>query len=792
MLKKFLLLFFIIFTTSLFSQQKNFIISYDPDYAPFSYKQNNKPNGLLIDIWKLWAKQNNYKIKFISGKTWNGSLDLLKKSKVDFFLGTKSYEEWMVPSKSFYSIKSSFFSLRQSKKTITKDSTFTVGIIGSDYQELIKEKYPLAKIKIFKNYKNTIEHLIAKDINFIYDDKSAIEFYILQNKYFHLLKSNNFLSIKNEIQAISTKQINADIFTEGFKNIAINKLIELENNWIFDEKDKSYVELKKVIHLSEKEKEFLKSHMLKISISKNWKPFSFKSKENDPLGISSEYWELITKKLNISYSNSFFDTFNEQLVSIKDKKKDMIYSSGYTKKREGYSLFTKPYATFPISIVTSKDENFIQDASSLLNKKIAVGKNFTAHILLKEKYPNMNFVLVDNIEEGLSYVENKKVYAFVDIQPVLLYNINKLGFTNLKITGNTGLNFDLRFMIRNDYPLLQSALNKAIDSISQNELNHIVSKWNNVQIEKSFDYTLFWEISLVIILILVLFINRTRTLNRLNKNLKDTVKEKTKELNELNKHLEKRVKKKTKELIEKENILAQQSKMAAMGEMIENIAHQWRQPLSIISTAATGIKLQKTLNVLEDEVFFDTMDKINDSAQHLSSTIDDFRSFFHQDKEISQFDIKIPIEKTLSLLHSKFKNREIDVIKNIQDLDICGLQNEFIQVIINILNNAIDALETKQMDKKLIFITIFKEDDSVVIIIKDNAGGIHEKIKNKVFEAYFTTKEKSQGTGIGLYMSYIIITKHMGGELTVHNQSYVYEDIKYTGASFKIKIPVKL
>lgn len=792
MLKKLLLLLFILFTTSLFSKQTNFTISYDPDYAPFSYKQNDKPNGLFIDIWKLWAKENNYKIKFISGGTWDKSLDLVKNSKVDFFLGTKSYEEWMISSQSFYNISSSFFSLRKNNKVITSNSKFTVGIIGSDYADLIKEKYPLSEVKIFKDYKNSIKDLISEKIDFVYDDKSAIEFYTLQNKFFHYIKSNNLFSIKNQVQAISNKQSNADIFTEGFKKINLNKLIELEENWIFDDKDKFFFQLKKVISLSEEEKEFLKTHIFKTSISKSWKPFSFKSKENDPLGISVEYWELISKKLNIFYSNSFYDTFNEQLISIKNKKNDIIYSAGYTKKREKYALFTKPYASFPISIVTSKDENFIKDASFLVNKKVAVGKNFTSHKLLKEKYPNIEFVLVDSIEEGLTYVEDKKVYAFVDIQPVLLYNINKLGFYNLKITGNTGLNFDLRFMIRDDYVLLHSILNKTIDSIPKKDLDHIIHNWNNIQIEKNFDYVLFWKIFFVIGLILLAFIHRTRTLNRLNQNLKDTVEEKTKELNDLNKHLEKRVKKKTEELIEKENILAQQSKMAAMGEMIENIAHQWRQPLSIISTAATGMKLQKTLNILEDQVLLDTMDKINDSAQHLSSTIDDFRSFFHQDKEISQFDIKIPIEKTLSLLHSKFKNRGIDIIKNIQDLDIYGLQNEFIQVIINILNNAIDVLETKEIDKKMIFITIFKEDDSVVITIKDNAGGVPEKIKDKVFEAYFTTKDKSQGTGIGLYMSYIIITKHMGGELSVHNQSYVYDNVKYDGASFKIRIPVKL
>ena len=789
MFKKIFFLFFIILATLVFSKQNNFLVSYDPDYAPFSYEKNDKPNGLLIDIWKLWAKENNYKVTFVSGKTWDNSLDLVKNNKVDFFLGTKSYEEWMIPSVAFYQTKSTFFSLRQNNQKITKDSKFNIGIIGSDYEDFLKEKYPFATIKIFKTYKNSIEYLTSNKIDFIYDDKSAIEFYILENKYFHLIKSNDFLVKQNDIEAIANNQLNADIFTKAFKNIALDKLIELENRWIFDKKNLTYLEQKKNINLTKEEEAFLRKNIFKISISKDWKPFSFISDNNIASGISTEYWELIANKLNISYTNSFFDTFNKQLQSIEKKENDLIYSVGHSKEREKYSLFTKPYASFPLSIVTLKDENFIENASALLDKKVAVGKNFTAHALLKEKYPNMNFILVNSIKEGLSCVEDKKAYAFVDIQPALLYNINKLGFKDLKISGNTGINYDLRFMIRDDYVLLHSILNKAIDSVQTEDVNKIINKWNNIQFEKSFDYTLFWQIFFVIIVILIGFIYRTLTLNRLNKVLKDTVKEKTKELNALNKNLEKRVLKKTNELIKKENILTQQSKMAAMGEMIENIAHQWRQPLSMISTAATGAKLQKSLGILEDKDFEETMDRINISAQHLSTTIDDFRTFFHQDKEESSFNIKIPIEKTLSLLESKLKNRNIEIIKEIEDLSIFGLQNEFIQVIMNILNNAIDALETKDLDKKLIFINAFKQNNNVIIKIKDNAGGVEEKIKDKIFDVYFTTKDKNQGTGIGLYMSYIIITKHMHGEISVQNDLFKYEDIEYYGALFKIKIP---
>ena len=258
----------------------------------------------------------------------------------------------------------------------------------------------------------------------------------------------------------------------------------------------------------------------------------------------------------------------------------------------------------------------------------------------------------------------------------------------------------------------------------------------------------------------------------------------------MNKNLENLVEKKTKELIQKENILNQQSKMAAMGEMIENIAHQWRQPLSLISTAATGAKLRKDFESLSDTDFYEAMDIINNSAQHLSNTIDDFRNFFSNEKEASFFDINIPIEKVLYLVSSKLKNRNIEIIKNTQEIVILGLVNEFIQVLLNIINNAVDALEESDSKKKFIFIDTYKESDNLVLKIKDNAGGIKEEIIDRIFEPYFTTKHKSQGTGIGLYMSNEIIKKHMNGDISVSNKKYLYENTNYNGAEFKIVLPL--
>ena len=238
-----------------------------------------------------------------------------------------------------------------------------------------------------------------------------------------------------------------------------------------------------------------------------------------------------------------------------------------------------------------------------------------------------------------------------------------------------------------------------------------------------------------------------------------------------------------------EYLLMQQSKMAAMREMIENIAHQWRQPLSVISTASTGTKLQKEMNCLSDDELLSSLTSINTSAQYLSSTIDDFRDFFNpSNNKIDEFNIAETFIKTLTLVKAQFTAKNIEIIQNIEEYQISSIQNELIQVLINILNNARDALLPIENQRRLIFINTSSKDNVLYIEIKDNAGGIKEDVIDRIFEPYFTTKHQSKGTGIGLYMSKEIIEKHLNGELLVSNENYNYENVDYFGAKFVIEI----
>ena len=249
------------------------------------------------------------------------------------------------------------------------------------------------------------------------------------------------------------------------------------------------------------------------------------------------------------------------------------------------------------------------------------------------------------------------------------------------------------------------------------------------------------------------------------------------------------------DLKRKENLMAEQTKLAAMGEMLGNIAHQWRQPLNIISMSSSNLKLKNDIGELCSSTLSESLSLILRTTNHLSDTIDTFNDFLKTDKEKSFFNVNENIKNSISLVDSFFKNFNIDIILELEEgIFINSLANEFSQAFINILNNAKDAivLNLKDNEYGLIKIKTKKIDNFIEISILDNAKGIEKDILNKIFEPYFTTKHKYQGTGLGLYMTRKIINSSMGGEITVQNRKFVHNQKKYEGAEFKIKIPIKL
>ena len=265
---------------------------------------------------------------------------------------------------------------------------------------------------------------------------------------------------------------------------------------------------------------------------------------------------------------------------------------------------------------------------------------------------------------------------------------------------------------------------------------------------------------------------KEKELEELNQNLELKVLEQTKQLKELNKTLEKRVQEEISKNDEKQKLLFWQSRMASLGQMLGNIAHQWRQPLTELNLTLFNMK-KASLNKDEKKV-----EELYKESKNLifgmSSTIEDFTNFFNPLKEKKSFEIKDVINEVLTILRKVIEQEEIKIKVDVPiNYKVLGVSNELAQVLINLIQNSKDAFKQNKIKDKNIFISLKEkkifDKKSVILEIEDNAGGIKEENLNSIFEPYFTTKHKSQGTGLGLFMSKMIIEKSLEGTLSHRN-----------------------
>ncbi|RXK04697.1 sensor histidine kinase [Halarcobacter bivalviorum] len=239
-------------------------------------------------------------------------------------------------------------------------------------------------------------------------------------------------------------------------------------------------------------------------------------------------------------------------------------------------------------------------------------------------------------------------------------------------------------------------------------------------------------------------------------------------------------------IIKKDKQLLEQMKLAQMGEMIGNIAHQWRQPLSMISTAASGLKMKDEFGLLESKDIPEFTDTIVTNAKYLSETIDTFRDFIKENKDTKDTIIQEKIDETLKIIKASLENNHIKLINKVdysKSLKVEIVGEELAQVLINILNNAKDVIIQRKIEKGVITLDLIMKKNSFQITIEDNAKGIDQEVLPKIFNPYFTTKHQFHGTGLGLYMSKIIVEKHLHGSLEVQNTK--------KGAKFTITIPLQ-
>ena len=735
----------------------------EADYPPYNFNEDGKPKGFSIDYLNLLAERLGIKVNYISGHSWAEYMDMAKHNKIDVMLNimrTPQREKFLHFTQPYAGTKKAIFTNDSSIKTLRDLEGKTVSVIkGYFMQQFLEAYHPDIKLKLEKSARACIASVKNGNSDATVGSSGIMRYIMKENKlylaYGHLIKDRR-LSLDLNIATPRAQPMLRDILQKAMYSISNRELNELKEKWV----GRGKLKIPVTGTLNKKELEYLtKKRVVTMCIDPDWEPIEFADTSNKYItkGISTDTMNVIGEDLNITFKGIPTSNWTESQRFLKERKCDILPAASKTKEREEYAKFTYPYLDYKLAIITKSNQGFVNNLMDIIDKPIARKKGSALIPKLQKLYPAVDIVEVEDPLESFEMVVNGKAYSTIATLPIASFYINKYNLESIGIAGYTDMRLRLSIAVRDDDPLLLSVLDKALASIPKEQHKLIYDKWVGRQIAQPFNYGYLLYSLATLLLIGLLILYRQYVLK------------------EANRGLAKAVQNKTEENLKQQRLLQEQSKLAAMGEMIGAIAHQWRQPLNALGLSIQNLEYDFSDGHVDEEFIKQYVKKNKETIGFMSQTIDDFRNFFRVDKIKEDFGVKKAIEETLSIQEDSLKKHNITLSVTGVDFNIYGFRSEFQQVILNIITNA--AYELKNSNIKYPKIDIIL--DGYTISLTDNALGIREEIKDRIFEPYFTTKEQGDGTGIGLYMSKIIIEENMGGTLSVVNK-------KEGGASFTI------
>jgi len=557
-----------------------------------------------------------------------------------------------------------------------------------------------------------------------------------------------------------------DILNKGLESISFKENEALREKWF------SYDNSHAKLFLSKIDQHYLSSKkVLKMCIDPDWKPFEYLTKKGKYEGILADYIAIFAARLDIPFVLHRTKSYRESLTALKEGKCDLIVGDVATARMKKDFLATTPYLNISRAFVTHADTNDIHDFSQIAYAgKIGVVKNSPAQTFLLNMYEKIEIVPCKSINEGVLRVASKELSAFVNTLPSLVYALQEQGLSNVKIAGTFVEPVRLSVLLPHHSETLLSILNKVIDTLTEKDRRQILLKWVEVKYIKGVDRTLLYV--LLVLFALVLFFLGTRHYTTLRMKQK---------LEVMHRELEEEMQKEIEKNRHQQLMMLHQNRLAQKGEMLQMIAHQWRQPLNTLSLVNQKlIYSYKKGRINAEEIdFFEK--KSQQLIQQMSEIINAFKDFFKPDKKRVEFDVHHTVAHTVSMLEPVLNTHQIRVtLEGEKEIAYHGFSNEFGQAVINILTNAKDVLVEKKCPNPRIDIRIWRERQKVCVRICDNGGGIPDAIQSQIFDPYFSTKEEKNGTGLGLYMCKLIIEGHFKGRLSVENRD--------EGACFSIVI----
>ena len=497
----------------------------EKDWPPFNFNDKGSPQGLSIDYMNLLAGKLDIKVKYITGKSWNDYLNMMREKKLDVILNivkTPERQKYILYTEPYIENPNVLVSLKDKPyENIQQLTGKTVAIQkGFFYEEVLSKSFPNIKQLQLQNTSECLKAVTFGKADAMFGELAVVQ-YLIEAGLFTNIKVSGEVKLGNPDLTNLRIGVRKDwptlqsILTKAMKNVTSEEMAKISKKWI------TATDRNKIVQLTAEEQEWLKQHPnITFSGDPDWMPQESFTKDGKYIGIAADYLKIIENKLNIKFNIIPSSSWDQTIQMAKNRTVDIISETANIEGKK-YLNFTKEYIRFPVVVVLDSDKPPIRDLNELeQNKKVCIVSGYGYVPKLKQKYPKLNYVESVTVKEGLMLVALGQADAFVGSISTVGYLIPKLGIKNLKIAGETPLSIDLAYGVRKDWPILVSILNKAINSISQEEINGITGKWITTKFIKQVDYSVIWKILLIALIILIVVIIWAYFLKREIKNRK--------------------------------------------------------------------------------------------------------------------------------------------------------------------------------------------------------------------------------------------------------------------------------
>ena len=726
------------------SKHSTLNLGYSLNFEPIFIKSSqNEYSGIVVDIYNLIAKKLGLKINYIIDE-WEKIHQQTKKGKIDvvpMMNKITANNAGLLATNSIFDLRVLVYAKKQRHLNIKSIENLKNLKVAYNKKVIVLHNF-------LSQYKDTM-HLVPSiedDKIFSLLEEGAVDAAIALNTSQYILIKRALADIepiytlpKPIIGSVSGIRPDApllhSIISKAINSLTPQELQQISQKWLG-----SLIKIKSQYTLTKKEKEYLKNNIFTMCEQYDIYPLSG-IQNGKVIGMRGAYIDEIVKKTGLQLKVLGSNSQKELLEKVKDKQCDMIGSLGSGQKIFPTVINTKMVMEFPYGMMGDIQSFNLGPYSDLSNYKFIVRfKNIKDRIL--SAYPNLNIEVINDVDKAISKVGGKT--HFIALRPVTERIIQEYGFDKYKLNGVLDkVNQRSTMGVHEDHSMLLSIINKTIANTNPLLFNQIKDKYSIKEFTVVQSYQYLWYVVGAAVTIALLFYYRSVLLQKKNRLIQE----------------------KNEQIRQKDQLLFQQSKLAAMGEMIGAIAHQWRQPLNEIVIKIQKLEYSYNKGKLNEEYIHKYVNDGIKTVEFMSKTIDDFRNFFRVDKVKITFDLKKAIEDIVNIQKAQLKNHNINLTITGDTFEYYGLKNELQQVVLNIISNSKDALILNEIEKPEITIAIDKDK----IIIEDNGGGIKEDIINRVFEPYFTTKDQGEGTGMGLYISKMIIEKNLKEKLFLHN-----------------------